>query len=163
MPFLSFPPMLRRVIYTTNSIESLNYRLRKVTQEPGPLPLRHGCRQAAVAGDLQALRTGVLDSGTKRTGATSQQTKSTRPTHRGSNNHQLETSPPTAGPGLPGTNQPPPLTTMTANAYTNNLMLILETAAEGMTRNLTDGPAQVSVFALICLPLGGAGASAGRA
>ena len=68
MPFLSFSPMLRRVIYTTNSIESLNYRLRKVTQEPGPLPLRHGCRQAAVAGDLQALRTGVLDSGTKRKG-----------------------------------------------------------------------------------------------
>ena len=43
------------------------------------------------------------------------------------------------------------------------LTLILETAAEGMTHNLADGPAQVSVFALICLPLGGAGASAGRA
>ena len=28
-PFLQFPPMLRRVIYTTNSIESLNYQLRK--------------------------------------------------------------------------------------------------------------------------------------
>ncbi len=52
---------------------------------------------------------------------------------------------------------------MTANAYTKYLTLILETAAEGMTHNLADGPAQVSVFALICLPLGGAGASAGRA
>lgn len=31
--------MLRRVIHTTNSIKSLNYQLRKVTQEPGPLPL----------------------------------------------------------------------------------------------------------------------------
>ena len=39
-PFLEFPPMLRRVIYTTNSIESLNYQLRKITQEPRPLPLR---------------------------------------------------------------------------------------------------------------------------
>ncbi|TPF94304.1 hypothetical protein BW14_02355, partial [Bifidobacterium sp. UTBIF-68] len=29
IPFLQFPPMLRRVIYTTNSIESLNYQLRK--------------------------------------------------------------------------------------------------------------------------------------
>ena len=29
-PFLAFPPMLRRVIYTTNSIESLNYQLRKI-------------------------------------------------------------------------------------------------------------------------------------
>ena len=37
---------------------------------------------------------------------------------RRSNNHQLETSPPTAGPGLPGTNQPPPVTQTT---YTNNL------------------------------------------
>src|SRR5699024_8070558 len=31
-PFLAFPPELRRVIYTTNSIESLNYQLRKVTK-----------------------------------------------------------------------------------------------------------------------------------
>lgn len=52
---------------------------------------------------------------------------------------------------------------MTQTTYTNNLTLILETAAEGMTHNLADGPAQVSVFALICLPLGVAGASAGRA
>lgn len=29
-PFLAFPPMLRQVIYTTNSIESLNYQLRKI-------------------------------------------------------------------------------------------------------------------------------------
>ena len=41
---------------------------------------------------------------------------------------------------------------MTAKAYKKNLTLILETAAEGMTYNLTDDPAQVSVFALICLP-----------
>ena len=30
-PFLAFPPALRRVIYTTNAIESLNYQLRKIT------------------------------------------------------------------------------------------------------------------------------------
>ena len=30
--------MLRRVIYTTNSIESLNYQLRKVTQNRGHFP-----------------------------------------------------------------------------------------------------------------------------
>lgn len=67
-PFLAFPPELRRVIYTTNSIESLNYQLRKITQEPWPLPLRHGRRQAAVAGDPQPSRTGAPDSGTKRKG-----------------------------------------------------------------------------------------------
>jgi putative transposase len=37
-PFLAFPPMLRRVIYTTNSIESLNYQLRKVTKTRGHFP-----------------------------------------------------------------------------------------------------------------------------
>jgi transposase-like protein len=37
-PFLAFPPMLRRVIYTTNSIESLNYQLRKVTKNRGHFP-----------------------------------------------------------------------------------------------------------------------------
>jgi transposase-like protein len=38
IPFLAFPPELRRVIYTTNSIESLNYQLRKVTKTRGQFP-----------------------------------------------------------------------------------------------------------------------------
>lgn len=38
IPFLAFPPELRRVIYTTNSIESLNYQLRKVTKNRGHFP-----------------------------------------------------------------------------------------------------------------------------
>jgi len=37
-PFLAFAPELRRVIYTTNSIESLNYQLRKVTKNRGHFP-----------------------------------------------------------------------------------------------------------------------------
>ncbi|WP_291050500.1 IS256 family transposase [Herbiconiux sp.] len=37
-PFLGFPPAVRRVIYTTNSIESLNYQLRKVTKNRGHFP-----------------------------------------------------------------------------------------------------------------------------
>jgi transposase-like protein len=37
-PFLAFPPMLRRVIYTTNSIESLNYQLRKIIKNRGQFP-----------------------------------------------------------------------------------------------------------------------------
>jgi len=37
-PFLAFPPVLRRVIYTTNAIESLNYQLRKVTKNRGHFP-----------------------------------------------------------------------------------------------------------------------------
>jgi len=34
-PFLEFPPELRKVIYTTNAIESMNYELRKVTKFRG--------------------------------------------------------------------------------------------------------------------------------
>jgi transposase-like protein len=38
VPFLAFPRELRRVIYTTNAIESLNYQLRKVTKSRGHFP-----------------------------------------------------------------------------------------------------------------------------
>ena len=38
IPFLAFPPELRRVIYTTNSIESLNYQLRKIIKNRGQFP-----------------------------------------------------------------------------------------------------------------------------
>ncbi|MDN5769257.1 MAG: IS256 family transposase, partial [Humibacillus sp.] len=35
IPFLEFPPALRKIIYTTNSIESLNYQLRKIIKNRG--------------------------------------------------------------------------------------------------------------------------------
>lgn len=38
IPFLAFPPQLRRVIYTTNSVESLNYQLRKIIKNRGHFP-----------------------------------------------------------------------------------------------------------------------------
>ena len=37
-PFLGFPAELRRVIYTTNAIESLNYQLRKIIKNRGHFP-----------------------------------------------------------------------------------------------------------------------------
>ena len=37
-PFLAFPPALRRVIYTTNAIESLNFQLRKIIKNRGHFP-----------------------------------------------------------------------------------------------------------------------------
>ncbi|MCP2337807.1 transposase-like protein [Actinomadura rupiterrae] len=37
-PFLAFTPAVRRLLYTTNSIESLNYQLRKVTKARGHFP-----------------------------------------------------------------------------------------------------------------------------
>jgi len=38
IPFLAFPPALRRIIYTTNAIESLNYQLRKIIKNRGHFP-----------------------------------------------------------------------------------------------------------------------------
>jgi len=38
IPFLEFPPALRRIIYTTNAIESLNYQLRKIIKNRGHFP-----------------------------------------------------------------------------------------------------------------------------
>ena len=37
-PFLAFPVEIRKIIYTTNAIESLNYQLRKVTKTRGSFP-----------------------------------------------------------------------------------------------------------------------------
>ena len=38
IPFLAFPPALRKVIYTTNSAESLNYQMRKIIKNRGHFP-----------------------------------------------------------------------------------------------------------------------------
>jgi putative transposase len=38
IPFLAFPPELRKVIYTTNAIESLNYQMRKIIKNRGHFP-----------------------------------------------------------------------------------------------------------------------------
>lgn len=38
VPFLAFPPAVRKIIYTTNAIESLNYQLRKIIKNRGHFP-----------------------------------------------------------------------------------------------------------------------------
>jgi putative transposase len=38
VPFFDYPPEIRRVIYTTNAIESLNRSLRKVIKTKGAFP-----------------------------------------------------------------------------------------------------------------------------
>ena len=38
IPFFAFPPEVRRVIYTTNAIESVNARLRKIINTRGHFP-----------------------------------------------------------------------------------------------------------------------------
>lgn len=37
-PFLAFDPAIRKIIYTTNAIESLNYQLRKIIKNRGHFP-----------------------------------------------------------------------------------------------------------------------------
>jgi putative transposase len=37
-PFLAFPPELRKIIYTTNAIESLNFQIRKIIKNRGHFP-----------------------------------------------------------------------------------------------------------------------------
>lgn len=38
IPFFDHPPEIRKVIYTTNAIESVNMSLRKLTKNGGPFP-----------------------------------------------------------------------------------------------------------------------------
>ena len=38
VPFLEFPPELRRVVHTTNAIESLNARFRRAVRHRGHFP-----------------------------------------------------------------------------------------------------------------------------
>jgi transposase-like protein len=38
LPFFAFPPEIRRVIYTTNALESLNARIRKIIKTRGHFP-----------------------------------------------------------------------------------------------------------------------------
>ena len=38
IPFFEFPPEVRKILYTTNGIETLNYQLRKITKNRGHFP-----------------------------------------------------------------------------------------------------------------------------
>jgi putative transposase len=38
VPFMAFPPAVRKIIYTTNAIESLNFQIRKIIKNRGHFP-----------------------------------------------------------------------------------------------------------------------------
>ena len=107
-PFLDFPPMLRRVIYTTNSIESLNYQLRKVSKNRGHFP-----SDEAV---VKLLWLAICDT----CGQTSPRTRQGERTasiqaqgqgqaRRRADHHRLEQGPGPARHRLPRSNQPLPV------------------------------------------------------
>ena len=58
--------MLRRVIYTTNSIEAASYQLRKVSKNRGHFPSDEAVARAAVAGDLRHPWTNEPENATRR-------------------------------------------------------------------------------------------------
>jgi putative transposase len=45
IPFFAYPDPIRKVIYTTNAIESLNAQLRKVTRKRGAFPTDESVRK----------------------------------------------------------------------------------------------------------------------
>lgn len=45
IPFFGYPPEIRKVIYTTNAIESMNAQLRKVTRNRGSFPTADSVRK----------------------------------------------------------------------------------------------------------------------
>ena len=117
IPFLQFPPMLRKVIYTTNSIESLNFPAAEGDQEPRPFPLDGGGGEAALAGDLQHRRQACCKRG-PRPWQAFQRAEGSGPTRRGPGRHELE-----AGPGTAPLPPTPTGSTPTCDhpAYTDKL------------------------------------------
>lgn len=45
IPFFGYPPQIRKVIYTTNAIESINASIRKVTKKRGAFPTEDAVRK----------------------------------------------------------------------------------------------------------------------
>jgi len=54
IPFLAFPPEVRRVIYTTNAIEALNRQLRKAVKTKGSFPTEDAARKLIYLAILNA-------------------------------------------------------------------------------------------------------------
>ena len=110
-PFLAFPPMLRRIVYTTNAIESLNYQLRKITKNRGHFP----SEEAAI----KLLWLGICNIEDKR--ATQRLTDTGKPPTNEQPPHASpkDTPPPTGN--KPSPNSPPPTPTQsppTSNPHT---------------------------------------------
>ena len=53
-PFFDYPPEIRRVMYTTNAIESINAQLRKVTKKRGAFPTPEAVRKVLYLAIMKA-------------------------------------------------------------------------------------------------------------
>ncbi len=66
VPFLDYPPELRRVVYTTNAIESINFQLRKITKARGHFPSDEAAMKLLYLGlrNISSRRGGESGTGT---------------------------------------------------------------------------------------------------
>lgn len=67
IPFLAYPAVIRKIVYTTNMIESVNYQLRKVTKTRGHFPDDESVLKLLrlVARDLSTTRGGAAGTGSQ--------------------------------------------------------------------------------------------------
>lgn len=66
IPFLDFPPELRKIVYTTNAIESINFQLRKITKNRGHFPDKDAAMKMLYLGlrNISSHRGGYSGTGT---------------------------------------------------------------------------------------------------
>jgi putative transposase len=66
VPFLDYPVELRRIVYTTNAIESINFQLRKITKNRGHFPDRDAAMKLLYLGlrNISSVRGGESGTGT---------------------------------------------------------------------------------------------------
>jgi putative transposase len=66
IPFLDYPVELRRVVYTTNAIESINFQLRKITKTRGHFPSDEAAMKLPYLGlrNISSKRGGESGTGT---------------------------------------------------------------------------------------------------
>jgi putative transposase len=66
-PFLAYPPIIRKIVYTTNMIESANYQLRKASKTRGHFPDEESALKLLrlIARNISTTRGGEAGTGTQ--------------------------------------------------------------------------------------------------
>ena len=66
IPFLDYPVELRKIVYTTNAIESINFQLRKITKNRGHFPDKEAAMKLLYLGlrNISSERGGYSGTGT---------------------------------------------------------------------------------------------------
>src|SRR5579883_548634 len=67
IPFLAYPPVIRKIVYTTNLVESVNYQMRKASKTRGHFPDDDAALKLLrlIARGLTTTRGGVAGTGTQ--------------------------------------------------------------------------------------------------